>query len=344
MENIVLSIIIPTRNRSQTLKFALESVKQSMSLIPHELIIASNGDSLEGDLLGIPTELLDSARIVRSETRLSMGENWRFGFMYARGNWVHIMGDDDVLIIRNPEKVNEILKRDDIDGLVFRFGTFRWAVDSIGKYTQNSFWEPVGTLEVEKIEPVMSDSKAWEELHPRSYPNGTGSSLIRRKYLDNLECKEILFAAVSPDWFTGAYFAFSNSVYLKCDLLWSSIGAHPESSIYQMYNPSSIISKKEAKVRKFRIHKSLSSPDGTFPTTWLIRLDSIIRARESLGLNTSISQYKLIKNALDTTPRYVFRVARQLMGDKSSRIPITILLLLPIFAKSLWKKLNLSRF
>jgi len=341
MENIVLTIIIPTRNRSQTLKFALESVKQNISLIPHELIIASNGDSLEGDLFGIPKELLDSARIVRSETRLSMGENWRFGFSFARGNWVHVMGDDDILLIRNPEKVNEILKRDDINGIVFRFGTFSWTINSDGRYTQNSFWEPEETLEFEKIESKMSTLRTWEELHPRSYPNGTGSSLIRRKYLDNLEYKDMLFAAVSPDWFTGAYFAFSNSIYLKCDLLWSSIGAHPESSIYQIYNPSSIISKKEAKIQKFQIHKSLSSPNGTFPTTWLIRLDSIIRARELLGMDTSISQYRLIKNALDTTPRYVFRVGRQLMADKGSRIPITISLLLPAFVGSVWKKFNL---
>ena len=251
------------------------------------------------------------------------------------------MGDDDVVSLNNPHKLAEILDRDDICGLVLRYGTFKWRVDSNGMYTQEFFWEPKETLEVQKIQSNQKMLGNWEQIHPRSYPNVTGGSFIAREYLCELERKGILFAAVSPDWFTGAYFAFSNSEYLKCDLLWASIGAHPESSIFQIYNPKSSIAQREAKVQRYSIHPDLNSPDNTFPTTWLIRLDSIIRARESLELDTKLSEYRLIKNALDTTPLYVHKVALKLVSDKSSRIPFIVMLFLPALAKSFWKWTNL---
>lgn len=312
-------------------------------MINYELIIASNGESLEADLLNVPVELLQSAKIVRSETRLSMGENWRYGFGFASGKWVHVMGDDDVVSLRNPQKLLEILNRDDVSGVVLRYGTFKWKIDEEGMYIQEFIWQPEETLKVEKIQLNQKLLDSWEELHPRAYPNATGRSFITREYLCDLESKGILFAAVSPDWFTGAYFALSNSEYLECDLLWASIGAHPESSIFQMYNPKSLISQKEAKVQRYKIHKNLKSLDNTFPTTWLVRLDSIIRARESLGLDTRISDYRLIKNALDTTPGYVHKVGFKLMADKSSRIPITVLLTIPALTKSLWKRLVIPK-
>ena len=343
MEKFILSIIVPTRNRPQTLKFALESIKMKLSIINYELIIASNGESLEADLLNIPVELLQCAKIVRSETRLSMGENWRYGFGFASGKWVHVIGDDDVVSLRNPQKLLEILSRDDLNGIVLRYGTFKWRIDAEEMYIQEFFWQPEETLEVQKIESNLKILDSWEELHPGAYPNATGGSFITREYLCDLERKGILFSAVSPDWFTGAYFAFSNSEYLKLDLLWASIGAHPESSIFQMKYPKSAISQKEAKVQRYKIHKNLCSLDNTFPTTWLIRLDSIIRARESLGLDTSISEYRLIKNALDTTPRYVHKVGFKLMTDKNSRIPITVLLMIPALTKSLLKRMILPR-
>jgi hypothetical protein len=315
-----LSIVIPTRNRPETLLFTLESIKSNLSKVDYELVIASNGESLETDLLNVPPELLGSAKIVRSEQRLSMGDNWRFGFTYTSGKWVHIMGDDDCIALNDSEKLSDILKRDDIDGLVFRSGNFCWAKDQNGKYSIESVWEPEVTSEILKIECKGSTLDRWEDLHPRDYPSSTGRTLMKREYLSRLEANGHLFNAVSPDWFTGAYFAFSNSTFLKCDLLWANIGQHPTSSVFQMQNPRADFSKKEAKLQRYQVHKSLESQRGEFPTTWLVRMDSILRAREVLGLNITISEFQIIRGALETTPGYVWRVSKQLVQDKPSRI------------------------
>jgi hypothetical protein len=340
VDQVDLSIVIPTRNRPANLKFALESVYSNLSKINFEVIISSNGFSLEGDLEGIPPHLLGSVKIVRSDLRLSMGENWRFGFSFATGKWIHILGDDDCVSLRSPDSLNELLKRDGIDGLVLRTGKFNWKIDSEGNYYQDSLQEPEESELISQGDETVPLPKDWESLQPRSYPNATGRSMVRREYLMNLDQKGVLFAAVSPDWFTGAYFAFSNSRYLICDILWANIGTHPESSIFQIYNPHSKVSLEEAKVQSFTIHSHLKSKTNTFPTTWLIRLDSILRARELLGLSTSISNIKLVRDALNTTPRYVHKVAIKLVSDSFTRAPVVLLTLFPSYMKSFWKKIN----
>ena len=340
MNETDLSIVIPTRNRPQNLKFALDSIYTRLRDVNFEVIISSNGSSLETDLEGIPSHFLASAKIVRSDSRLSMGENWRFGFSFAAGKWIYILGDDDCISLRNTDKLNELLKREDIDGLVFRTGKFNWEIDSEGNYYKDSLKEPAESLLVSQGSANAPSLKNWEKLQPRSYPNATGRSLIRREYLMNLDDKGVLFAAVSPDWFTGAFFAFSGSRYLMCDVLWANIGTHPESSIFQIYNPLSKVSLEEAKVQSFTIHSQLKSKTNSFPTNWLIRLDSIIRARQLLGLSTSISDFRLVRDALDTTPRYVRKVAVKLVSDSFTRFPIVLLLITPAYMKSVWVKVT----
>ena len=125
-----------------------------------------------------------------------------------------------------------------------------------------------------------------------------------------------------------------------CDVLWANIGTHPESSIFQIYNPLSKVSLEEAKVQSFTIHSQLKSKTNSFPTNWLIRLDSIIRARQLLGLSTSISDFRLVRDALDTTPRYVRKVAVKLVSDSFTRFPIVLLLITPAYMKSVWVKVT----
>ena len=326
MGKMALSIVIPTRNRPETLKFALESIKSHLSEIEHEIIIASNGESLQADLLDIGPELLEFVQIVRSEKRLSMSENWHFGFGFTSGRWVYFLGDDDCIAIKHSAKLSEILEREDVDGLVFRYGTFNWNVDQNGRYFQQCMWQPKETLEILEIQSNAGCLRNWESLHPRDYPNATARSLIKRDFLGHIEERGLLFAAASPDWFTGAYFAFSNSIFLKCDLIWANIGVHPKSSISQMKNPGTAFAIEEAKLQIYGFHQKLNSRDGQFPTTWLTRMDSIIRAREALELNTKISEFRLLRQALKTTPRFVRRVSRKLVLDKPSRIFLVTLI------------------
>jgi hypothetical protein len=48
-----------------------------------EIIVVSNGESLESDIAGLSRQTIEKLRIVRSPTRLSLTQNWKFGLNLA---------------------------------------------------------------------------------------------------------------------------------------------------------------------------------------------------------------------------------------------------------------------
>ena len=94
--NSLLSIVIPTRNRPNMLSYSLNSALAYQDFA--QILVVSNGDALKSD---IPNEFMNSKniQIERSELRLSMSENWKFGFNFVNSDWVYFLGDDDIMTI-----------------------------------------------------------------------------------------------------------------------------------------------------------------------------------------------------------------------------------------------------
>ncbi len=115
---------------------------------------------------------------MRSDLQLSMGDNWRFGFSFARSKWIHILGDDDCVALRSPDKLNELFRRDDNDGLLFCSGKFNWKKDSQGNYYQDSLHEPEESLLISRGDEALPLPRHLEKLQPRSFPNATGRSMV----------------------------------------------------------------------------------------------------------------------------------------------------------------------
>lgn len=324
MNQNLISIVIPTRNRPGTLLAAIKSVHENLSDIPYELIIASNGDSLEEDFQGVPKSMYENTKVVRSEIRLSMRDNWGFGFTHAIGEWIYFLGDDDIIARKQGDFFRNLLLRLDVDGVVFLNGRFAWKVDIKGDFFQTDIYEPEEDFLIHIIAPGTGLNKNWEKILPHQFPVSSGRSVIRRTVLQSLQQRGLLFAGVSPDWFTGAYFAHSDYSFARVGCIWANLGSHPNSSIAQMLKPNLESSRAEAQLNAFEVHPILSSKVGKFPTTWLVRMDAIIRAREALGFSTKISELNLLREALKTTPRFVWKVSKQLVIDKPSRIFLVI--------------------
>lgn len=90
------SIVIPTRERADVLRYAMKTVlKQTRS--NYELIIMDNCGSPA--TRAVVDELDDPhVRYFRSSERLSMSDNWERALEHVRGNYVTFMGDDDGLM------------------------------------------------------------------------------------------------------------------------------------------------------------------------------------------------------------------------------------------------------
>jgi glycosyltransferase involved in cell wall biosynthesis len=106
---IEFSILLPTRNRLEYLKLAVESVLRQ-DVQDWQLVISDN-DS-EQDIAGYVASL-DDRRIVygRTERLLAVTENWNRALSMSDGEYVIMLGDDDALLDGYLRRMQQLIAR-----------------------------------------------------------------------------------------------------------------------------------------------------------------------------------------------------------------------------------------
>lgn len=93
---MLLSVLLPTRNRLEYLRYAVESVRRQDE--DDWEIIVSDNDSTD-DISGYVAGLSDARiRYVRTESFVPVTENWNNALRHSRGDYVVMLGDDDALL------------------------------------------------------------------------------------------------------------------------------------------------------------------------------------------------------------------------------------------------------
>ena len=90
------SVLLPTRNRLDLLRYAIESViRQDYS--DWEVIVADNCSN--EDVAGYVAGLNDSRiRYFRTTASIPVTDNWNFALGQSTGDYVVMLGDDDCLL------------------------------------------------------------------------------------------------------------------------------------------------------------------------------------------------------------------------------------------------------
>lgn len=111
------SILLPTRNRLEYLRLAVESVlRQDMS--DWQLVISDNQS--EQDTEGYISSLGDS-RIVyrRTERVLAVTENWNRALALSGGDYIVMLGDDDALLGGYLGRMDELIREFEEPDLIY---------------------------------------------------------------------------------------------------------------------------------------------------------------------------------------------------------------------------------
>src|ERR1700751_5709322 len=92
----MFSVLLPTKNRLSLLKDAIKTVRHQ-NYRDWEIVVADNCSS---DNIAEYVHTLNDSRIVvtRSDTPLSVTDNWNRAFEMCRGQYVIMLGDDDGLM------------------------------------------------------------------------------------------------------------------------------------------------------------------------------------------------------------------------------------------------------
>jgi glycosyltransferase involved in cell wall biosynthesis len=124
--------VIPTRNRVQYVRFAIQSVL-SIPSPDLQLVVEDNSDSDQLEMWA--KGILDDARLVyhHSSVPVSMVENYDRAVLRATGEYISLIGDDDGV---DPEIVDAL----------------RWAKDQ----------------QIDALAPTTPAHYIWPDLHLRS--------------------------------------------------------------------------------------------------------------------------------------------------------------------------------
>jgi glycosyltransferase involved in cell wall biosynthesis len=106
---VKFSILLPTRNRLELLRYAVESVRRQ-DYADWELVIADNAS--EDDIGAYVAGLCDARiRYQRSPQFLPVTDNWNRALAQSTGDFVLMLGDDDSLLPGSLGKVAALLDR-----------------------------------------------------------------------------------------------------------------------------------------------------------------------------------------------------------------------------------------
>jgi glycosyltransferase involved in cell wall biosynthesis len=120
----LISILIPTRERLETLRFTLRTaLNQASDRI--EILVADNA-SADGTREFVASIADVRLRYVNSGKRISMSENWENALRHARGRYVMIIGDDDALIPRAIDRLIPAVENNPSDVYVWPKPVYVW--------------------------------------------------------------------------------------------------------------------------------------------------------------------------------------------------------------------------
>lgn len=105
----LITLIIPTRDRSDTLFFAIKTALAQDS-DSYEIIVSDNDsrDNTREVVQGFGDERL---KYFKTNERLSMCDNWEFALARARGRYAIFIGDDDAVVPGAIDRLMKLMER-----------------------------------------------------------------------------------------------------------------------------------------------------------------------------------------------------------------------------------------
>lgn len=210
MSTPFLSVVIPTRERADTLHFALKSCV-TQGYADAEFIVCNNAST---DNTEAVVKRFDDPRIrlINPGKRLSMRENWEFALRHVLGKYVTFIGDDDAIMPGGLEKLSKILAGNDVDAVKWQAPTYIWP------QTDNPQAGRIALKFGNRIASVKSSAALnalrWGYLYYHFLPMIYHGALSSRLISDIKARTGDFFCCENPDVYSGIVAALTTEKYL----------------------------------------------------------------------------------------------------------------------------------
>ena len=125
----VISLIIPTRERCETLRYTLKTAVDQASA-NYEIIVSDNYS--KDDTKKVVEEFNDSRiKYLNTGERLSMCDNWDFALKHVEGDYVIIIGDDDGVMPGAIDKLQKFIESESSPIYFWRTHEYFWPINDV---------------------------------------------------------------------------------------------------------------------------------------------------------------------------------------------------------------------
>lgn len=256
------SVLIPTRNRLEYLKFAVASVlKQNYN--DWEVLISDNAS--EDDISGYVQTLNDPRiKYSRSEKFLTITESWNRSLDMSSGDYVIMLGDDDILLKGYFEITDKLIADYNNPDLIYT-NSYLFAYPNVIPNFPKGLFQTFGALN----SMPKQDSPFWLDLPSRVaivretlkfgslYSTNMQHALIRRSLVETIKRENKFFHSPYPDVYAmSALFIEAEKVLIYPQEI-VVVGVTPKSHGYYIFN-----SKQKEAVDFLNINNEIASIPG----------------------------------------------------------------------------------
>ncbi len=123
-EKVKFTVIIPTRERADTLYHCLRTIIAQ----DYENLTILVSDNFSQDNTKKVVDSFDDPRIryINTGKRVSMSHNWEFALNHVTDGWVTFVGDDDALLPRALARVSEVIQQTNCQAIVSKWCAYDW--------------------------------------------------------------------------------------------------------------------------------------------------------------------------------------------------------------------------
>lgn len=260
------SVVIPTRERADTLRHSLRTCLDQ-AFDDYEVIVSDNFSSPATK--AVVDELASpKVRYVRTAEPVAMSANWEFAVAHARGEFVTVIGDDDGLLPHALAEADRVAREHGAKAVRWSNAFYTWPnviLAGHGNYLRIPLGRALAECDGEKvIRDVAELREEYDEL-PSLY-----TAAVHRDVLAELRRRGggRLFAYSSPDVYTGFTVAHAVGRFVSTTAALGIRGVSGSSNgVANLYSPT--------RTRGVQEFYDLSTKDGFAPLARVPQLPAL---------------------------------------------------------------------
>ncbi len=299
------SVLLPTRNRLELLRYAIESVRRQ-DFADWEIVISDNAS--DEDIAGHVRSLGDARiRYARTESFVPVTDNWNNALATSTGDYVVMLGDDDCLMPGYFSTLRGLIEERGAPDLVYH-SALLYAYPGVMPGFPDGFVQPYGYAgflqnahEPFWLEHATALKCVRDAMDFRvTYGFNMQFALVSRRLIDALRDKGPFFQSPYPDYYAMNAALLKAGRILVCPQALVTIGVSPKSFGYYYVNraeQSGVEFLNNAPDRdSFRRLEHVVLPGTEMNNSWLLAMEALRRNYgEEHALEVNYGRYRLLQ-------------------------------------------------